>query len=102
MVWLDHLRIEMDYLDEMKCMQAADISWSNGFTTKDGIVFLDRDPYFVLQLQNCPRRVRIHAEIHFIKTREAEMLLAEAENVSNYDLIFQQMEKARRMEWMEQ
>ena len=101
MVWLEQLKILMtDEQGNVFPVPKEEYQLGHGFTTDDGVAFIERDPYLFLPTQHKRiKQVSVTAKIHFVDADKMELLLSETMSVPNYARVFDQLAKVRNHQW---
>lgn len=99
MLWLNELRIDIDYLDKThETLRAGQIPQMNGFETGSGLAFIEKDPVMVFPAEEEKQleKVTVTGTGRFISSEEMEDRFARAVRVPDYKLICEQLEQMRQ------
>lgn len=95
------LQIRLTYADgAQEAVPLSDCQWHNGFETADAVAFIARDPIICLRVAagRALKEARFTAAIHFEDLTQMELLFSQATRVSNYEVVYAQLNEARKKE----
>ena len=95
---IDDLKIQISYTDDSTdIICASQVDEMNGFETKNGMAFIDRDPYMFIAVspEKQIRNIQITGDASFASCEDMEDLVAVARRVPDYESLYKQLSRMR-------